>query len=485
MKKWIALCGAVLALGLLTACSQTGRDASLPRLDPQNPVSLEIWHYYNGPQKTAFDTMVTEFNETVGLEQGIVVEAFSQGSVNELAAKIADSAAQKVGSEELPNIFAAYADTAFLVDGLGLLADLDPYLTDEAWSGYRAEFIEEGRIRADGGLKIFPVAKSVELLMLNRTDWDKFSSATGAQLSDLETLEGITATARAYYAWTDSLTDAPDDGKAFFGRDAMANYCIIGSRQLGAEVFGDGTLVPDKDVFRRLWDNYYVPYINGWFTASGRFRSDSARMGDIVALVGSSSGSIYFPSAVSVSDSESYRITCTVLPAPIFAGGKRYAVQQGAGMCVIKSDSATEYAASLFLKWFTEPERNVAFAVSSGYLPVQNAALDPDLIDAALDQSALEPGVAVRMKEAFAAALEQISVSTLYTTQAFEGGNACRAVLETSMSQQAETDRQAIDALVAGGLSRAEAVAGYDTDEHFDAWFSQFCIELEAARSAS
>lgn len=91
-------------------------------------------------------------------------------------------------------------------------------------------------------------------------------------LADLETFEGITATARAYYAWTDSLTDAPDDGKAFFGRDAMANYCIIGSRQLGAEVFGDGTLVPDKDVFRRLWDNYYVPYINGWFTASGRFR---------------------------------------------------------------------------------------------------------------------------------------------------------------------------------------------------------------------
>ncbi|MCQ4808301.1 hypothetical protein NE626_16205, partial [Intestinimonas massiliensis] len=44
-----------------------------------------------------------------------------------------------------------------------------------------------------------------------------------------------------------------DPALAFFGRDAMANYCIIGSRQLGAEVFGDGTLVPDKDVFRRLW----------------------------------------------------------------------------------------------------------------------------------------------------------------------------------------------------------------------------------------
>ena len=198
MKKWIALCLlTILTLGLLPACSQSAPASNLPHLDPQNPVSLEIWHYYNGPQKTAFDAMVTEFNETVGQEQGIVVEAFSQGSVNELAAKVTDSAAQKVGAEDLPDIFAAYADTAYLVDKLGLLAGLDPYLTDEELAEYRAEFVEEGRIGADGQLKIFPVAKSVELLMLNRTDWDRFAAATGAQLSDLETFEGITRTAQA------------------------------------------------------------------------------------------------------------------------------------------------------------------------------------------------------------------------------------------------------------------------------------------------
>jgi len=31
--------------------------------------------------------------------------------------------------------------------------------------------------------------------------------------------------------------DVPDDGKAFFGRDAMANYMLVGSMQLGTEIF--------------------------------------------------------------------------------------------------------------------------------------------------------------------------------------------------------------------------------------------------------
>lgn len=35
-----------------------------------------------------------------------------------------------------------------------------------------------------------------------------------------------------------------------------------------------------------------------------------------------------------------------------------------------------------FLKWFTEPQNNIAFAVESGYLPVTTAANDMDAIRA-------------------------------------------------------------------------------------------------------
>ncbi|MEI3139617.1 MAG: hypothetical protein V8T31_08890 [Lachnospiraceae bacterium] len=31
-------------------------------LDPENPVTLTIWHYYNGAYQAAFDKLVEEFN---------------------------------------------------------------------------------------------------------------------------------------------------------------------------------------------------------------------------------------------------------------------------------------------------------------------------------------------------------------------------------------------------------------------------------------
>ena len=63
-------------------------------------------------------------------------------------------------------------------------------------------------------------------MILNSTDWKPFAQATGVQLSDLETMEGVAEVGRQYYEWTDSLTGTPNDGKAFWGRDAMANYIL-------------------------------------------------------------------------------------------------------------------------------------------------------------------------------------------------------------------------------------------------------------------
>ena len=37
----------------------------------KDPVSISIWHYYNGVQKQSFDDLVAEFNDTVGGEKGL------------------------------------------------------------------------------------------------------------------------------------------------------------------------------------------------------------------------------------------------------------------------------------------------------------------------------------------------------------------------------------------------------------------------------
>lgn len=128
-------------------------------------------------------------------------------------------AALAVAAALPPDIFATYAETAYVVDQLDGLADMSKYFTDEELDEYIDGYIEEGEFAGDGSLKIFPTAKSTEVMILNDTDWKKFAAATGVTTDDLATWEGLTEVAGKYYDYTDALTpDVPNDGKAFFGR---------------------------------------------------------------------------------------------------------------------------------------------------------------------------------------------------------------------------------------------------------------------------
>ncbi len=477
MKKVSLLC----LTAVLVFCGAGCGKKSL--LDPKNPVSLTVWHYYNGSQQAAFDALVEEFNDTAGKEMGIYVQGYSQGSVSDLETAVRDAIEGKVGADEMPDIFSSYADTAYEVEQAGALANLSDYLDEEELSKYVDSYIEEGRIAADGSLRIFPTAKSTEIMMVNKTDWEPFAQATGASLEDLKTIEGVVSTAQSYYEWTDSLTpDIPEDGMAFYGRDAVANYFIIGMQQLGVEIFqvenGELTLNVPKEELRRLWENYYVPMVKGYFGAYGSFRSDDVKTGELLAYTGSTSSAMYFPDQVEM-DSGSRPIDYAVMTAPVFEGGKHYAVQQGAGMVVSKSDETHEYAAVEFLKWFTQAENNLQFGCVSGYLPVTKEANSSEM----LDQVAAEKGLTVAPKtyDCLTTIFNEMEETTLYTNKSFENGSAARKVLEYHLADKAAEDRAGVMEALKQGKSLEEASAAYVTDEAFEAWYLSFCEALEAA----
>ena len=192
-----AVMAAVVSLTVFTACgSSTNYDRLLKKDDP---VVITIWHYYNGIQQSQFDEMISEFNNTVGAEKGIIAEAFSKNSVNELSTSILASVNNDVGADPVPDIFGTYAETAYIIDNKGMLADLSQYFTDDELSGYVDEYIAEGRLEQPDALKIFPIAKSTELMMVNATDWDKFAAAENVTADDLSTWEGIVTTSEKYY----------------------------------------------------------------------------------------------------------------------------------------------------------------------------------------------------------------------------------------------------------------------------------------------
>lgn len=57
------------------------------------------------------------------------------------------------------------------------LADLSQYFTEDELSKYVDSYIQEGYFNQDGVLYLFPVAKSTEITMLNKTDWEQIGRA--------------------------------------------------------------------------------------------------------------------------------------------------------------------------------------------------------------------------------------------------------------------------------------------------------------------
>ncbi len=484
MKKGLLTLTAA-ALGtalLLTACGNTGTTApdSKVKLDQSKPVSLTVWHYYNGAQQAAFDQLIAEFNATEGKEKGIYVEAYTQGSVGDLEKAVSDAVSGAVGAQALPDIFSAYADTAYSVQKEGKLADLTPYFTKEEQAEYVDSYIQEGYFNDDSALYLFPVAKSTEIMMINATDWQTFAEATGSSLDELSTIEGVTEVAKRYYEWTDGLTpDIPDDGKAFYGRDSMSNYFVIGMKQMGVDLFdvkdGEVTIQADKEKVRRLWDNYYVPYVNGYFASFGKFRSDDVRTGDILAYTGSSASSMYFPDQV-VTDDGNRDIDYIVMQPPVFEGGEHMNVQQGASMAVTKSDEQHECAACEFLKWFTRKENNLRFGCESAYLPVRKDANSMDALDKVIKEKDLH--VSDKAYQCMKSILSDYEDIHFYTTKSFENGYAARKILDINLSDKAAEDKAKVDEMAAGGMSRAEAAAQFTTDEAFEQWYEDWSAKL-------
>lgn len=484
IKHTVSAAAALSLICTFTCCGSNNTEPDVTGAAVNgSAVTVKIWHYYNGSLKNSFDKMVDKFNRTEGAKHGIVVEAHSQGNISDLETEVKRASEKQVGSDSLPNIFTSYADTAYEFEKAGLLANLDLYFTPEEQAEYVDYYIEEGRIGSSGELIIFPIAKSTETFMINKTDWEPFASETGASYEALKTVEGLTETARSYYEWTDSKTpDIPYDGRAFFGRDAAANFFIVGSKQLGYEIFSVEndtlTVTLDDGAMRKIWDNYYVPYISGFFCAEGKYRSDDAKVGRIISLVGSTASAMYFPAEVA-DEIGTHAIEADILPVPVFDGGSAVSVQQGAGMVVTKSTPEEEAASVLFLKWFTENENNIEFSAASGYLPVKKEANDYNYYLKTAEKLGIkvsEPNNSV-IKEAF----DCIANSEMYTSKAFYGAMNARSVLERSLTDKASADRATVIELLAGGASLEEAVEQFNTNDNFSYWLDGLKSEISAA----
>lgn len=359
--KWVLL-PLMLAL-LLVSCSTSGGVG-------KKPITITMWHNYGGIMQSSMDTLIREFNETKGREEGIIVKvtAVSSGSqLNTALQKIADG---EPGAPEMPDIFTGYPKMAQLLESKKLITSLDSYFTKDELGKYVPAFVDEGRL-PDGKLYVFPLAKSTEVLYVNQTLFDDFVKATGAKESDLQSFEGIFRLSKLYYEKT---------GKTFFHPDSWFNLIQTGMEQKGSALFdAKGDMNTSDPSYRYIFDHIISAVKEGGISVFDGYSSDLAKTGDVICSTGSSAGILFYGDTVTGPNAEERKVEYKILPYPVWEGGKAMSLQRGGGLMVANKDKKTIKAAAKFIQWLTSPAQNMRFISQTGYLPVTKQAFENDL----------------------------------------------------------------------------------------------------------
>ena len=107
----------------------------------------------------------------------------------------------------------------------------------------------------------------------------------------------------------------------------------------------------------------------------------------------SSASVLYYSNVVTYGDNTSEEVELIAMPCPVFENGEKLVIQRGGGFCTVKSTPEREQAAVTFLKWLTDPQRNVEFVTKVGYMPVKQESFDvylPTAIEALDDPKYVE-----------------------------------------------------------------------------------------------
>ena len=360
MKKMLVL---LLALTFALLCFSGCSEKSL--LDPDEPVTLTLWHTYGEQADSPMNRLVSEFNKTVGKEKGIVISVKLMSSAVKIGGQLAEAQSGAPGALDMPDLFFCHNSDAEKLGAKNLL-DWNGYFTNEERAGFVPDFLADGMI--DERLVIFPVSKSTHVLYISRREFSRFAAATGATYSDLATWDGFFRTAEKYYEYS---------GKPFCAFDYVQRAVELNAIEKGAkpeELYKDGYYDFDNATLKASYMQFAKALAKGHIMIAELYSNTHVMTGDVPCGAGSSAAVMYYNDTVTYPDNTSEPLDLKILPLPQNENCPKYAMQAGVGLCAYRTTNQKAEAASVFAHWLTDGERNLSFVAETGYMPVRNDA---------------------------------------------------------------------------------------------------------------
>lgn len=300
MKKNLTLFLTIIMLASMTGCKDKAAT---------EPITLTIWHVYGSQTESPLNVMIDEFNRTRGKETGIVVSVVSVTNSSAIDETLIASARNEPGAAPMPDLFTAYPRVAEEI-GPERLLDWSSYLSEEERSAYVDEFLAEGII--NGRLIALPIAKSTELLYLNKTIFDRFAADTGASEDDLLQFESLFELCCQYYDWS--------GGVEMFQINDFYHYFLTNITGLGGQFIRNGKPDCSSEEFERVYLPMARAAIHGGLCTGDGYASDRWKTAEVISNIGSTAGMLYLRDYVTYQDNTTEDIEIAVYPYPTFSG---------------------------------------------------------------------------------------------------------------------------------------------------------------------
>lgn len=372
VKKLLASCAVLFGLSSMVACSQDQKEEDKKEESNivttiENPVEIEFWHAMSGPNETAVNHLVDEFNATVGKEKGITVKPVYQGAYNDLKSKVTAA----IKAKSAPAISQAYPDWVAEYLQSGAVVALDDYIFDEEvgienFDDIAQAYRDENSQYEGGKFYSLPFNKSTEVLYYNKTFFDEHNLEVPTTWEELEEV---------------SKTITELTGNPAFGFDSAENTFLTLVKQFGGEytnaegevLFGESDAAvkmlemikknTDAGYWRLPGEDKYMP---------GPFTSGLVQM-----FIGSTSGAAHIINGLN----ETNAFEWSAAPIPQKSEETKAVIQQGTNVVVMKQGSTTDeqaYAAYEFAKFLGTYDANLYWTMNTGYLPIRQTVVDSE-----------------------------------------------------------------------------------------------------------
>ncbi len=368
LKRIIALTLAAALSVSLVACSSSEEtsetatdvatvDASV--LDPNNPVTIEFWYAWTGAIEENNQEKAATFNETIGKELGIIVEAYYQGDYYDTHSKL--QAAYRAGEAPAVSVMEIastrqFADSGVIKD-LSALIEKDSVDMDDFYAG----LLENCEV--NDSYYAIPFLRSTPIMYYNvdlfeaaglgtegPKTWDEMAEFAKTINTELD-IAGISMTA---YDWVFEAFMF-QHGTSILNEEENATNL---NSEEGKEIV---------TFFKDLGDAGYIDV----YPSSGGEQVNVAQANQTTAMWFGSTGSLAGNKAIA--DEAGYDLGTCFIPEAV-----QYGVPTGGCNLVMTSNLTPEEEAAAweFIKWITQTEQAISNSMETGYVMTRKSCLD-------------------------------------------------------------------------------------------------------------